>query len=171
MAHPRSPFRAQGYIPGVCQILIMGPVDRAEEDYASYRLLVDLWARENPIKTAKLLVLLATNALLIAAAGIAGGFVPVNWPLCAAGAGFSLVWALSLGRTILFQEGWRLKIRELEARYPSDGRFHVLETGMAGERAPPVVRALGAVPSGYYLLGAPVILFLCWLGALVYILF
>ncbi len=45
--------------------------ERTEQDYASYRLLVDLWARENPIKTTKLLVLLATNALLIAGMSIA----------------------------------------------------------------------------------------------------
>jgi hypothetical protein len=144
--------------------------DSMERDYASYRLLVDLWAGENPIKTAKFLVLLATNALLVAAMSVAGGPSPKNWPLCLAGAAFSLVWAFSLGRTLLFQEGWRAKIRELEARYPGDGRFQVLETRGAREKAPLLVRMTGAVPSGYYLICAPVILFFSWLGALVYLL-
>ncbi len=149
----------------------MGPdADRVEQDYTSYRLLIDLWARENPIKTAKLLVLLATNALLIAAGSVAGGLVPKNWPLCLAGAAFSLIWALSLGRTSLFQEGWRLKIRELAARYPEDARFQVLEA--AGERgkAPLLIRVMGAVPSVYYLVGAPILLCLAWCATLLSIL-
>ena len=150
---------------------MVSDADMAERDYASYRLLVDLWAGENPIKTAKFLVLLATNALMIAAVSVSGGLVPKNWPLCLAGASFSLVWILSLGRTVLFQEGWRLKIREIAARYPGDARFQVLETGGEREKAPFVMRAMGAVPSKYYLLGAPVILTLCWLGALAILVF
>ncbi|MDD1664046.1 MAG: hypothetical protein LUQ32_01715 [Methanomicrobiales archaeon] len=145
--------------------------DRGEKDYTSYRLLVDLWARENPIKTAKLLVLLATNALLIAAVSVAGGLVPENWPLCLAGAAFSLVWALSLGRTALFQEGWRLKIREIAARYPADARFQVLEATGEREKSPFLIRVMGAVPSVYYLLGTPVLLLLWWLGALATLVF
>jgi len=141
--------------------------DRVERDYASYRHLVDLWARENGIKTAKLLVLLATNALLIAAVSVAGGLLPKNWPLCLAGAAFSLVWVLSLGRTSLFQEGWRLKIRECAARYPEDARFQVLEAAGERGRAPLILRVMGAVPSVYYLVGAPVILFLVWCGMLI----
>ena len=144
--------------------------DRVERDYASYRLLVDLWARENPIKTAKLLVLLATNALLIAAMSVAGGLLPKNWPLCLAGAAFSLVWAFSLGRTSLFQEGWRLKIREIAARYPEDARFQVLEAAVERARAPLLIRVMGAVPSAYYLLGAPVLLSLAWCGMLLSVL-
>jgi hypothetical protein len=148
----------------------MGPdADRMERDYASYRLLVKLWAGENPVKTAKLLVLLATNALLIAALSVTGGLITKNWPLCLAGAAFSLVWALSLGRTSLFQEGWRLKIREIAARYPEDARFQVLEAAGEREKAPFLLRVIGAVPSAYYLLGAPVILLICWLGALVFL--
>lgn len=144
--------------------------DRVERDYASYRLLVDLWARENPIKTAKLLVLLATNALLIAAGSIAGGLLPKNWPLFLAGAAFSLVWALSLGRTALFQEGWRLKIREIAARYPEDARFQVLEAAREREKAPLLLRAMGSVPSVYYLLGAPILLCLAWCATLLSVL-
>lgn len=138
--------------------------DRGEKDYTWSRLLVNLWARENPIKTAKLLVLLATNALLIAAVSVAGGLVPENWPLCLAGAAFSLVWALSLGRTALFQEGWRLKIREIAARYPADARFQVLEATGEREKSSFLLRVMGAVPSVYYLLGTPVLLLLWWLG-------
>jgi hypothetical protein len=160
-----------GIYPRESQILSMDPDEgRIERDYASYRLLADLWARENPLKTAKLLALLAVQALLIAGVSVSGGFVPKNWPLCAAGATFSLVWAISLGRTTLFQEMWRLKIRELEVRYPEDERFQVLGTAGVREKAPPVLRALGSIPSGYYLLGAPLLLLICWVGALVYLL-
>jgi hypothetical protein len=144
--------------------------DRVERDYASYRLLVDLWARENPIKTAKLLVLLATNALLIAAGSVAGGLVPKNWPLCLTGAALSLVWVLSLGRTALFQEGWRLKIREIAARYPEDARFQVLETGAERRKAPLILRVMGAVPSVYYLVGAPILICLAWCATLLSVL-
>ena len=144
--------------------------DRAERDYASYRLLVDLWARENPIKTAKLLGLLATNALLIAAVSVAGGFVMKNWPLCLAGAAFSLIWALSLGRTALFQEGWRLKIREIAERYPSDERFQVLEAAGEREKTPLILRVTGAIPSVYYLVGTPIFLCLAWCGMLLSVL-
>lgn len=144
--------------------------DRVERDYASYQLLVDLWARENPIKTAKLLVLLATQALLISAVSVAGGFILTNWPLCLTGAAFSVVWVLSLGRTSLFQEGWRLKIREIAARYPEDARFQVLEA--AGERgkAPLILRVMGAVPSVYYLVGTPLLLCLAWCATLLSVL-
>ncbi|MDD1660965.1 MAG: hypothetical protein LUQ49_00710 [Methanomicrobiales archaeon] len=144
--------------------------DSGEKDYASYRLLVDLWAGENPIKTAKLLILLATNALLIAAMALAGGPVPGNWPICLAGAGFSLVWALSLGRTVLFQELWRLKIREIAARHPADARFQVLDTRGEREKAPVLLRMMGAIPSAYYLLGTPLLLLILWLGALAFLL-
>jgi hypothetical protein len=140
--------------------------DRVEQDYTSYRLLIDLWVRENPIKTAKLLVLLATQALLISAVSVAGGPVLKNWPLCLTGAAFSLVWALSLGRTSLFQEGWRRKIREMAARYPEDPRFQVLEMGGEREKAPFILRVMGSIPSAYYLLATPIILLICWLGAL-----
>jgi hypothetical protein len=149
---------------------MVSDADRVEKDYASYRLLVDLWARENSIKTAKLLVLLATNALLIAAVTLAGGFVPKNWPICLAGAAFSLVWILSLGRTALFQERWRLKIRETAARYPEDTRFQVLEAAGEREKAPLIIRVMGAVPSAYYLLGTPVLLCLAWCGMLLSVL-
>jgi hypothetical protein len=139
-------------------------------EYDSYLLLVGLWAGENPLKTAKFLALLGVNALLVTGLSLAGGLIPENWPLCLAGAGFSLLLVLSLGRTVLFQEAWRMKIRGLAARNPGDERFQVLETAGERERAPVLVRMLGSVPSGYYLLGAPVLLFLCWATALVLIL-
>jgi hypothetical protein len=145
--------------------------DRVEEDYASYRLLVKLWQSENPIKTAKFLVLLGVNALLLAAAVLSGGLVPRNMPLFLAGAAFSFLLVLSLGRTTLFQEGWRRKIRELEARYPDIPRFQVLDLKEQLGNAPLPLRILGSVPSAFYLLGTPVILTLCWTGLLLSTLF
>ncbi|MGE5832112.1 MAG: hypothetical protein ACM3X8_04265 [Methanomicrobiales archaeon] len=143
---------------------------RAGDDYASYRILVDLWAAENPVKTAKLLALLVVHALLIVAMTLGGGLVPRNWPVCLAGVAFSLVFVLSLGRTLLFQEAWRLKIRALASRYIGEERFQVLETAEAQRDAPPLLRILGGIPSVYYLLGAPLLLLASWLVALVLLL-
>ena len=147
----------------------MGPdAGRLERDYASYRLLVELWAKENPVKTAKLLALLVVNALLVAALSLGGGLVPGNRFTCTAGAAFSLVFFLSLGRTTLFQEAWRLRIRDLALRHPGDPRFQILEGIGERERLPPMLRVAGAVPSAYYLVGAPVLLLLFWVAALVW---
>jgi len=143
---------------------------RAEEDHASYRLLVGLWSAENPVKTAKLLALLGVNALLVSVLVLAGGLVPGNLLPCVAGAGFSLIFVLSLGRTVLYQEAWRQKIRDLSHRYPGDERFQALETAMARQKAPAIARALGAVPSAYYLLGAPLLLLAAWIAALAIVL-
>ncbi|HTY53153.1 MAG TPA: hypothetical protein VMB35_08155 [Methanomicrobiales archaeon] len=139
----------------------------ADRDYESYRILVGLWAGENPVKTGKLLVLFLAQAILAAALVLAGGFTRGNWPVCLAGAALSLAWILSLGRTTLFQARWRQKIRELARRYPGDPRFQVLEPPAGRVDAPLIVRAAGSVPSAYYLVGAPVVSFLCWVVALV----
>lgn len=146
----------------------MGPdSDRLEQDYATYRLLVGLWAGENTVKTAKFLALLGTNALLIVGGVLAGGFVAGNWPLFAAGAAFSLVFLLSLGRTVLFQEGWRLKIHALSVRHPEEARFQALETAGERQRAPLALRVAGGVPSAYYLIGVPLLLSIAWIVLLI----
>jgi len=145
------------------------PGERAEQDYAAYRMLVGLWAGENPVKTAKLQFLLLTEAVLVAGLVVAGGLVPKTWPLCLAGALVSLVWFFSLGRTVLFQQKWRAKTREIAARHPGDPRFEVLETGDRGD-FPVILRAAGAVPSSIYLVGVPLLFFICWAGALVLLL-
>jgi len=139
----------------------------ADRDYDSYRLLVGLWAGENPVKTWKLLVLLLAQAILVSALVLAGCFTRGNRPLCLAGAALSLVWILSLGRTTLFQARWRQKIRELARRYPGDPRFQVLESPVSPVDAPLLVRVAGSVPSAYYLVGAPVVSFFCCVVALV----
>ena len=47
--------------------------EQTERDYQTYKILLDLWSKENPIKTTKLQVLLAVNALLVSAVNISGG--------------------------------------------------------------------------------------------------
>ena len=143
---------------------------RAGDDYATYRLLVDLWAAENPVKTAKLLALIVVNTLLVSAVTLGGWVTPRSWPACLAGAAFSLVFLFSLGRTVLFQETWRIRIRALAARYPADERFQGLETADARRDSPAPLRILGAIPSAYYLLGMPLLLCLFWIAALVIVL-
>ena len=134
-----------------------------ERDYETYATLLDLWARENSIKTAKLEVLLAVNALLVSAVGLSGG----KWYLALAGAVFSVIWTLSIGRTALFQDVWQLKIAALRARHPDDGRFSVLETAAERRRVGGLPSMLGAVPSKWYLLVSPLVFGIVWLVVLV----
>lgn len=140
----------------------------SDVDHEIYKQLVELWARENPIKTSKLQALLVVNGLLLSAVTIGGGFQAKSWPLYAGGTLFSLVWVLSIGRTSLFQEVWQRKIAQLQGKHPGDERFRVLDAGEPMREAPGFLRLLGGVPSKYYLLGAPLALCLVWLGALLY---
>lgn len=133
-----------------------------EQDFESFKMYVDLWASENPIKTNKLQVLLVVNGLLVSALQVAGGFVATNWPIFLAGATFSLVWTLSIGRTSLFQKYWQEKIINLSTRYSGDDRFQALDVGPVETEAPGWLRLLGGVSSKYYLLGAPVVFTLFW---------
>jgi hypothetical protein len=141
-----------------------------EKDYQAYQTYVQLWKDENPIKTNKLQVLLIVNGLLVSALQVAGGFSAENWFLFLAGAVFSFIWVLSIGRTSLFQKIWQFKAREISDRYPEDQRFSILNTAEAMKEAPTWLRILGCVSSKYYLLGAPVLFSLSWVAALIYVL-
>lgn len=140
----------------------------AERDWQSYRLLMDLWARENVIKTQKLQILLLANALLAIGVELAFATDAQSWPIFIYLAGFvlSLVWVLSIGRTVLFQDVWGVKLDDLAARYPEDARFHLHESGEALARARLIHRIAGAMPSKYYLIGAPALFTLFWLYVL-----
>jgi len=144
-------------------------MDQSEKDYIAYKAYVDLWAAENPIKTCKLQVLLVVNALLASALGVTGGFHIANWPIFTAGSVFCAVWVMSIGRTSLFQKVWQAKATALSNTYTADHRFQLLDTEAAELAAPRWLRFLGAVPSRFYLLGAPVVFSLAWTGGLVYI--
>ena len=118
-----------------------------EKDYESYKALLDLWTKENPIKTNKLQVLLVVNGLLLSAVSMSGGFVPKNWPIYLGGAVFSLVWVLSIGRTSLFQKIWQAKMNELAARYREDQRFQIHDKRLHIDKAPRFLQAIGGVSS------------------------
>jgi len=133
--------------------------EQADRDYQTYRCLLDLWSRENPIKTTKLQVLLAVNALLVSAVNLAGG----TWYIYVAGAVFSLIALLSIGRTALFQDVWQIKLGDLRHRYPDDPRFSILESAETQRRARPMIRTFGAVSSRWYLLLSPLGFALAWL--------
>jgi hypothetical protein len=147
-------------------------MNKEEKDYEAYKTYVTLWASENPIKTNKLQVLLVVNGLLVSALQIAGGFVRENWFLFLAGAIFSFIWILSIGRTSLFQKVWQAKANEIASKrkYVNDPRFRILDTDSAEQRAPAWLQCLGGVSSKYYLLGAPILFSLSWVIALLYIL-
>lgn len=139
-----------------------------ERDYETYARLLALWQSENPIKTLKLQVLLAVNALLVAALAVAGGPVPERWYLYATGLFVSLVWTFSLGRTSLFQDVWQARLAALRTRHPHDTRFSLLDNAQARSHARASVRLLGGMPSRWYLLGSPLVFVLWWLALWVY---
>lgn len=144
-------------------------MDQDKKDFIAYKAYVDLWAAENPVKTIKLQVLLAVNALLVFALRVGGGFVFSNWPVFLAGSLFSGIWTVSIGRTCLFQKTWRIKAAELSKKYGEDPRFQLLETAAAELSAPRWLRLLGGVPSRYYLLGGPVVFSLAWIIGIIYV--
>ncbi len=144
-----------------------GRNEQAERDYQTYKILLDLWAKENPIKTAKLQVLLAVNALLVSAVNLSGGITRERWYVYLAGAVFCFIWMFSIGRTALFQDVWQLKLQELRARYPDDPRFSILDTGEYQQRARPIMRVFGAVSSRWYLLFSPLLFGIAWLAVLI----
>jgi hypothetical protein len=146
--------------------------DAEEKDYEAYKQYVTLWASENPIKTNKLQVLLVVNGLLVSALQVAGGFTRDNWFLFVAGAVFSAIWILSIGRTSLFQQAWANKAADIAGKpaYAGDPRFQILDTDAAERRAPRWLQRLGTVSSKYYLLGAPILFSACWVISLIYVL-
>ena len=142
-----------------------------DTDLEIYKQLLDLWAKENPIKTNKLQVLLVVNGLLLTAVNVSGGFIEKNWPVYLGGAVFSLIWVISMGRTSLFQKVWQVKLNRLAAEHASDDRFQIHKaTKEVIQKIPGFLRIVGGVPSKYYLIGAPFLFCLCWLGLLLYFL-
>jgi hypothetical protein len=139
-----------------------------EKDYEVYRQLVDLWSRENPIKTSKLQMVLVVNGLLLTAVSINGGFAAKNWPIYLGGTILCLVWVLSIGRTLLFQKIWQIKISDLAAKYPDDSRFQVQQYKEYMKRVPRLLQVSGGVPSKYYLIGTPFLFGICWLCLFLY---
>lgn len=142
------------------------PDQDAEVDYQVYRSLLDLWSKENPIKTTKLQVLLAVNALLVSALNFSGGITASKWYLYVAGAIFCFVWTFSIGRTCLFQDVWGIKMSEIRRRHAGDPRFSILETKEAEKKASMLMRVFGAIPSRYYLLFTPFFFAIAWLAIL-----
>jgi hypothetical protein len=138
-----------------------------EVEYQTYQSLLDLWSKENPIKTTKLQVLLAVNALLVSAVNISGGITAGKWYVYLGGAVFSLIWMFSIGRTALFQDVWQVKIADLRRRHADDPRFSILETKDAQKRVRTMLRMFGGIPSKWYLLFSPLAFALTWIAILV----
>lgn len=143
--------------------------DRTEADRQAFSQFLDLWSKENPIKTTKLQVLLAVNGILVSVVQLNGGFVDENLPLYLAGALVSLIWTLSIGRTALFQKIWRRKLEAIAERHQGDVRFEIFDIKEARNQLPLWLRIFGGVSSKYYLLCAPFVFFLLWLFAGIYV--
>ncbi len=141
-----------------------------EKDYEIYKQLMDLWTKENPIKTTKLQMALLVNALLLAAVTINDGFVVKNWPIYFGGALACFVWVLSIGRTSLFQEIWQDKLMNLAARHPEDPRFQVHHYQEELGKISIFLRVMGGISSKYYLIGIPLLLGILWVCPLFYFL-
>ena len=145
-----------------------GDPEKVEMDFEAYKMLLELWSRENPIKTSKLQVLLAVNGLLVSAVSISGGFTSDKWFVYLAGAIFSLIWTFSIGRTSLFQDVWHMKLKDLRNRYPDDPRFSILETRTERKSARRMLRIFGGISSKWYLLFAPFGFAISWLAILIF---
>ncbi len=139
---------------------------KVERELEVYRDMLALWKDENPIKTTKLQVLLATNALLVGFLQLSGGLLSKNWPLCMVGALLSGIWALSIGRTVLFQQRWKSRLQQLAERYPEDLRFQLLQGWEVDARPRLLLRVVGGVSSKVYLIGAPIFFCVAWCAAL-----
>ena len=138
--------------------------DPLAHDYDTYRTVMGLWSMENPIKTSKLQFLLLVNGLLVSAVSVSGGGLTRDkWFVYAAGALFSTIWTLSIGRTALFQDAWKVKLEALRQLHMDDPRFAAHRTRREREQSPLLLRFAGSVPSSWYLVGSPLALALGWL--------
>ncbi len=138
----------------------METLDKKEQlAVEKYKLLLELWMSENPVKTSKLEVLLATNSILVSAFFLANHTV---W-IALVGFFFSAIWVLSIGRTWSFQQHWRSQMEDLRKEYSGNTMFQI----HSAEIKPSI---WGRVPSKYYLLGAPITLSVAWLIVVLYVL-
>jgi len=126
-----------------------------------YKLLFDLWSAENNVKTNKLQMLMATNAILVSAVSLVGH--TVIW-IAVAGFVFSLVWVFSIGRTVAYQNHWHQQMEDIRKGNPAEPLFQVHAT----KTKEPL---WGRVPSKYYLIGTPVATTTAWFLVIVYSLF
>lgn len=128
-----------------------------EEQLANeYRLAFDLWKSEKSIKTTKLQVLLATNAILVSAFFLSGHVI---W-IALVGSVFSAIWLFSIGRTISYQEHWKTLLEDIKNRYSSRFSGNMMFQIHSGKFKPAI---WGRIPSKYYLLGTPIGAAICWL--------
>ncbi len=141
---------------------------RADRDFEHYKLILDLWARENPIKNNNLIAFLVVQSLLFIAVNLGSGFTAASWPLYLGGALLALVWLLPLGRTSLFQKIWGLKLQDFASLHPTDDRFSLHDCAFQRLQASSLLRFWGGLPSSLYLLGVPLIVGLFWLVLLFY---
>lgn len=124
-----------------------------------YKLLFDLWKSENPIKTNKLQVLIATNSILVSVFFLMKHTIWI--PLV--GFAFSLIWIFSIGRTVSYQHHWYSQMENLRKKYSGNIVFQIHSV----KAKSPI---WGRVPSRYYLLGTPFATTISWLAVVLYIL-
>lgn len=115
-----------------------------------YKLLLDLWKSENPVKTTKLQVLILVNSILVSVFLLTSSF----W-IALAGMLFALVWILSIGRTVSYQRHWKNEMDKLQKGHSDNIVFRIHD-------APAAHRLWGRVPSAYYTIGAAVAAALIW---------
>lgn len=135
-------------------------IDKEEQlAVEKYKILFDLWKSENPIKTNKLQMLMATNSILVSVFFL----TEHNLGIALVGFLFSLIWLLSIGRTVSYQHHWYSQMEDLRQKYRNNTMFqiHSVEIKPA---------AWGRVSSRYYLLGTPIATAIAWLTAMLYIL-
>ena len=125
-----------------------------------YKLLFKLWMSENPIKTNKLQVLMVTNSILVSSFFL----VSNNFWIAVVGFIFSLVWILSIGRTVSYQHHWHSQMEKLRQEHNDNTLFQIHSVEIT-----PIV--WGRVSSKYYLVGTPIATAIAWLAVMLHVLF
>ena len=75
-----------------------------------YKLLLQLWAGENVVKTNKLQMLLLANSILISAFVFAPEY---NMLIALTGLVFCTIWFFSIGRTLASQKHWKFQLEKI----------------------------------------------------------
>jgi hypothetical protein len=127
-----------------------------------YKILNDLWTAENSVKTNKLQMLMATNAILVSALALSNQ--PVVW-IAVAGFVFSVVWIFSIGRTVVSQELWANQMKRLRTQFDHNPIFEIHDEKHDTRKKGPF---WGRISSKYYLLGTPIGTTIAWFAVIIY---
>jgi len=121
-----------------------------------YKLLLDLWARENSVKTSQIAALGVITSILLAAfsyfpsSEILGKIIPVI------GIFVAILWFFSIGNTVSHQKEWAKQIYEIENNYPDVAK--IFSQQKAEKKA-----FYGRAKASWVILGLPILAMFFWI--------